>query len=74
MCHLAEQDCDAYNLGATPATAALPSDPAHAECRLRAGLGAAVERRIRARWTLLPAHMAAHGSDRWSAPPVRLAS
>lgn len=67
MCHLADEGFTAYNLGGTPGSAALPSDPAHGLYRFKTGFGAEIVALRNAQWTLRPAHVRVHRVAGWVA-------
>jgi hypothetical protein len=71
MCHLADEGFTAYNLGGTPGSAALPTDPAHGLYRFKTGFGAEIIALRNARWTLRPAHVGAHRVVGWMAAHLR---
>jgi Acetyltransferase (GNAT) domain len=65
MCHLAEQGVSVYNLGGTPASAELPSDPQHGLYRFKSGFGAQTISCRSVRWALGTAHLRAHRVASW---------
>jgi len=71
MCSLAEQGFTAYNLGGTPASAVLSTDPQHGLYRFKSSFGAELVSCRGVRRALRPTHLGLHRVARWVATRLR---
>ena len=71
MYSLAEEGFTAYNLGGTPASSVLPTDPQHGLYCFKSGFGAELVPCRSVRWALCPTHLGLHRVARWVATRLR---